>query len=449
MPETVLVCHPGNRTLHLDVMESTVFDALLERAMTYLPFVVYDGNTRGFVLCLQRGYVDAAGLALEHQHVRFSNLCSAILKERNVDAAWEALEPSERQVIHLACPETRDAGCRTLKPRLSTKTDLYRLVALLQFVAYEGHAILSPILQTWRLVQFVAAAVKGGSRASQWSLDAWQHLTLEERDAWKARFGSNEYKPKDIKRELTTFCAQQERNHPYLDALATCQKRRDLLAFHALVLKTAGPIPEKTVLPEVTWRTTRALRVLVDRDKSPFPLAMVAMVVHDGTVVSALRDYFAFWRGHKSATVFKRWDHAFWQGKPTALYYVTRVVRRYARLRSSLARFVSFSQPKRGECCPCETTALYCKDCLELKSIPNFSHPPPGRAIAFDVNADRVVCQLCKSTRIIGVPLFNSLNPSTTLSLSHPDRNPLHICDGSPLCFVKTSYTGTCRSCDE
>lgn len=428
-------------------MGTVLPDALLERVMTYVHFVVYDSKARLFVLCVQRGYVDATGLGLEHQHVRFSNLCSAIFKDKTKAArsAWEALAHTERQVIHLVCPETTTDYLVLKETRFVSTTDIYRLIALWQFVAYEGHADLARILQSWRFLQVVAAAVKGGNRASQWILNAWQQLTPEEQNAWQESFGPQTYyKAKEIKRQLTTTLGV-----PF-DALTICPNRRDLLAFHDLVLKTTGSWSSSvSSIPGVTWRATRALTALVDSDKSPFPLAMVALFVNDEAVVSALRDYLAFWRGYKTPAVFKRWDGSFWQERPAALYYVNHVVRRYARLKSSLVRFVAFGQPKRGEeqWCPCDTTALYCKDCLEIKSIPNFSHPPPGRSLAFDVNANRVVCQLCKSTRVIGVPLFNPRNPSTTLTLSHPDRAPLHICDGSPFCFIKTSYTGTCRTC--
>lgn len=424
-------------------MDSIFYDALVERVLSYLPFVVYDGKARWFVLCTQRGYVDASGLDLEHQHIRLSTLCKAILKDRNVDAAWEALCRSERETIHFVFPETRgDKGCRVLRERLSSVEDVQRLVALLQFVSYEGRASLNSSLQTWRLLQFLAASIKGGNRSSQWTTDAWNKLSLDEQEAWMKRFGPDVHTPKEIKTALDEAYAP-----PYLDTLANCQKRQDLLTFHALVLKTMGKVPDAAPLPEIHWRTVRTLRVLVDRDKSPFPLALVALFVEDGVTVSALQDYFAFWIGEKNATVFKEWGGKFWQGHPETHWYVTHVIRRYARLKSSVARIVKFRDPKRGHCCSCQTMALYCKECLEIKTIPNFSHPPPGRSIAVDINANRVVCQLCNSIRVVGIPLFEPRNPSMTLSLSHPDRHPLHICDGSPFCFVKTSYFGSCGTC--
>lgn len=431
-------------------MERVVDDALLERVVTYIPFVVYDGKARWFVLDIQRGYVDAAGLELEHQHVRFTNLFSAVMKGRNIESAWQALEHSEHQAIHLISPETTEIETRyeALKKRLSSKMEMHRQVALVQFVTYEGHGDMCRIERTWRLLQLVAATVKGGSRALQWSANAWQLLSPEEQNSWTARFGPSGSKPNEVKKQIEALFDGYLDDHPYLNYLAICQKRCDLLAFHAVVLKNIGQVPKVTEVPGVTWASCRALRAIVDRDDCPFPLALVPLFVEDGDIAFALRDYLGFWRGEKPATVFKRWDGPFWQSKPTAVFYATLVVQRYARLKSSLVRFVPFHQPKRGSSCPCQTTALYCKDCLELKSIPNFSHPPPGRSIALDMNANKVVCQLCKSPRIIRVPLFNSLNPSTSLSISHPDRFPLHICNGSPLCFVKTSYVGSCRACD-
>lgn len=144
-------------------MDAVFHDALVERVVSYLPFVVYEGKARSFVLCTQRGYVDATGLDLEHQHVRFSTLCTAILKNRNVDAAWQALCPTEQETIHLVCPETRGSdGCRALKERLTSIEAVQRLVAFLQFVSYEGQASLNLTRQTWRLLQFIAASIKGG-----------------------------------------------------------------------------------------------------------------------------------------------------------------------------------------------------------------------------------------------------------------------------------------------
>ena len=424
-------------------MDAVCHDALVERVLSYLPFVVYDGKARSFVLCTQRGYVDATGLDLEHQHVRFSTLCTAIVKNRNVDAAWQALCPSEQEIIHLVCPETRGSeGCRALKERLTSIEAVQRLVAFLQFASYEGQACLGLTLQTWRLLQFIAASIKGGSRSSQWTSEAWKMLLLDEQEAWMKKFGPGVPNPKEIKTSLGGAYM-----HPYLDPLVNCQKRRDLLAFHALVLKSIGKIPEASSLPENKWRAVRALRALVDRDESPFPLSLVALFVDDVVAVSALRDYFAFWIGEKKASVFKEYDGKFWQGHPATVYYATRVIQRYTRLKSSMVRFQRFQYPKLGNCCYCDVMALYCKDCLELKSIPNFTHPPPGRSVAIDINADSVVCQLCKSTRVIEVPLFEPCNPSVGLSLSHPDRQPLHICDGSPFCFIKTSYLGSCGTC--
>lgn len=431
-------------------MDPVVYEALLERAISYLPFVNYDGKAGLFVLSTQRGYVDANGLVLEHQHVRLSKLVTAIFRDRNVDVAWEALSHTERLTIYVTCPETRGSdGCQALGSVIASPKDVHRLVALLQFVAYEGNRALIRTLQTWRFVQFVAAVLKGGSRSSQWTTDAWNQLMREEQDAWRLKFGPRAHKPKEIKAKLSKRWIQGAQGGTYLEPLAICQKRRDLLAFHALVLKTTGQVPEVPTLPNMRWTAVRALTALVDKDVSPFPLALVALFVEveDVEVVSALRDYMAFWRGDKTASVFKRWNKTFWQGHPTAIYYVTHVIRRYSRLKSSFVRLVEFSHPKRRTCCPCEIAALYCKNCLEIKSIPNFVHPPPGRSIALDINADRVVCQLCKSTRIIRVPLFDPLNPSVSLSLSHPDRQPLHICDGSPFCLVKTSHIGTCSTC--
>ena len=431
-------------------MECVIDEVLLERVLTYIPFVLYDGKARSFVLCVHRGYVDAAGLGLEHQHVRFTKLLSAVVKGRNIQVAWEALEHSERQAFHLAFPETMgiEADHSTLKKRLSSDKELHRLVALLQFVAYEGHGDMPRIDQTWRVLQLIAAAVKGGTRALQWTAKAWQLLTAEERDSWTKRFGLRGYEPKEMKKQLEAFCARYVDDHPYLDELAICPKRCDLLTFHAAVQKIIGQVPKVTQIPGVTWSTRRALKAILDKYDIPFPLAVVALVADDGEVVSALRDYLGYWRGERPKTVLSKWGGEFWQKKPAAVFYMTLVMQRYARLKSSQVRLVSFDQPKRGDCCPCQTTALYCKDCLELKSIPNFCHPPPGRSIAFDINANGVVCQMCKSTRIIRVPLFNPQNPSTTLSISHPDRSPLHICNGSPFCFAKTSYAGSCRSCE-
>lgn len=424
-------------------MGPVIRDALLERAVSYLPFVVYDGKAGLFALCKQSGYVDATGLDLEHQHIRFINLCSTVFHERNVNAAWLTLCRSEQETIRSIYPESNPSdGCRALRSELFSMKDVHRLVALLQFVSFEGLVSVHNTLQTWRLVQFLAAALKGGSRSSQWTMDAWNRLTVHERDAWRKTFGPSVSTPKEIKTAINESWI-----NPYLDALAICQKRRDLLTFNALILKTAGKVPETPNLPAISWSTVRALKVLVDRDKSPFPLALLALFIEDVEVVAAFRGYFAFWRGEKTASVFKQWDGKFWQGHPTSLFYMTQVLRRYARLRSNRARFVGLDYPKRGESCPCETSALYCKDCLEIKSIPNFSHPPPGRSIALDVNANRVVCQLCRSTRVIRVPLFNPENPSVTLSLSHPDRQPLHICYGSPFCYVKTSYLSCCGTC--
>lgn len=424
-------------------MDAVFHDALVERVVSYLPFVVYEGKARSFVLCTQRGYVDATGLDLEHQHVRFSTLCTAILKNRNVDEAWQALCPTEQETIHLVCPETRGSdGCRALKERLTSIEAVQRLVAFLQFVSYEGQASLNLTRQTWRLLQFIAASIKGGSRSLQWTSDAWNALLVDEQEAWMKKFGPGVPNPKEIKTSLS-----EAYMHPYLDPLVNCQKRRDLLAFHALVLKTMGKIPEASSLPENKWRAVRALRALVDRDASPFPLALVALFAEDAVAVSALRDYFAFWIGEKKASVFKEYDGKFWQGHPATLYYVTHVIQRYTRLKSSVVRLQRFQHPKRGHCCYCDVMALYCKDCLEIKSIPNFSHPPPGRSVAIDINANRVVCQLCKSARVIDIPLFKPRNPSVGLSLSHPDRQPLHICDGSPFCFMKTSYLGSCGTC--
>lgn len=404
-------------------MDAVFHDALVERVVSYLPFVVYEGKARSFVLCTQRGYVDATGLDLEHQHVRFNTLCTAILKNRNVDAAWQALCPTEQETIHLVYPETRGSdGCRALKERLTSIEAVQRLVAFLQFVSYEGQASLNLTRQTWRLLQFIAASIKGGSRSLQWTSDAWNALLVDEQEAWMKKFGPGVPNTKEIKTSLS-----EAYMHPYLDPLVNCQKRRDLLAFHALVLKTMGKIPEASSLPENKWRAVRALIALVDRDASPFPLALVALFAEDAVAVSALRDYFAFWIGEKKASVFKEYDGKFWQGHPATLYYVTHVIQRYTRLKSSVVRFQRFQHPKRGNCCYCDVMALYCKDCLEIKSIPNFSHPPPGRSVAIEINAHRVVCQLCKSARVIDIPLFEPRNPSVGLSLSHPDRQPLHI----------------------
>lgn len=431
-------------------MERAIDNALLEKVLTYIPFVVYDGKARSFVLCVHRGYVDATGLGLEHQHVRFAKLLSAVVKGQDIQAAWEALEHSERQALHLACPEMTivETDCSVLKTRLSSNTEVHQLVAFFQFVAYEGHCDMALIGRTWRVLQLVAAAVKGGTRALQWTTKAWQRLTTEEQDSWTRQFGPLGHEPKEMKKQLKTFCSRYVDDHPYLDDLAICEKHYDLLAFHALVQKTIGSVPKMTQIPGVTWATRRALKAIVDKDNVPFPLAVVALVVDDGDVVSALRDYLGYWRGKESNAVFKKWDGEFWQGKPAAVFYITSVIQRHARLKSSHVRLVQLDQAKQGECCPCRTAALYCKDCLELKSIPNFCHPPPGRSIAFDINADRVVCQMCKSTRVIQVPLLNPLNPSTTLSISHPDRSPLHICNGSPFCFTKTSHVGSCRACE-
>lgn len=433
-----------------EVMGSIIDDALVERVLTYVPFVVYDGNARCFVLCVQRGYVDATGLGLEHQRVRFASFLTCVYKNTNVESAWRDLENSERRVIQLACPETNDSetGCSELKARLSSSTELHRLVALWQFFAREGNDDVPRIFRTWRFIQVVAAAVKGGSRAKQWTKSAWQSLTADEQTSWMKKFGSMAHLPSEISNRLKAFCSRLVDDHAYLDGLVICPKRCDLLTFHSAVLKVVGSVPKVPEIPEVTFAARRALIAIIDKDCSPFPLALVPLFVNDRNVVAALKDYFQFWQGKKTDAVFKQWDTRFWQCNIAAVFFVTLVVKRYARLKSSLVRFMPFKQPKEGKGCPCETAALYCKDCLELKSTPNFKHPPPGESIAFDVNQDRVVCQLCRSARIIRVPLFNPLNPSLTLCISHPDRNPLHVCDRSPFCFAKTSYVGSCRTCE-
>ena len=229
-------------------MERAIDNALLEKVLTYIPFVVYDGKARSFVLCVHRGYVDATGLGLEHQHVRFAKLLSAVVKGRDIQAAWQALEHSERQALHLACPEMTivETDCSALKTRLSSNTEVHQLVAFFQFVAYEGHCDMALIGRTWRVLQLVAAAVKGGTRALQWTTKAWQRLTTEEQDSWTRQFGPLGHEPKEMKKQLKTFCSRYVDDHPYLDDLAICEKHYDLLAFHALVQKTIGPVSKMT-----------------------------------------------------------------------------------------------------------------------------------------------------------------------------------------------------------
>ena len=152
-----------------------------KKLFTYMPFVVYDGKARSFVLCAHKGYVDATGLGLQHQNVRFAKLFSAVVTGRDMQVAWQALEHSERQALHLACPETTiiKADCSVLKTRLSSNTEVHQLVAFFHFVAYEGHCDMTLIGRTWRVLQLVAAVVKGGTRALQWTTKAWQRLTTE------------------------------------------------------------------------------------------------------------------------------------------------------------------------------------------------------------------------------------------------------------------------------
>ena len=356
----------------------------------------------------------------------------------------------EREVIHSVYPSTREEKpeCSTLKTHLQSKVDIHRLVGLLQFFAFEGHNDVIRIHRTWRLLQLVAGATKGGNRAKLWTSKAWQSLTREEKSSWETRFGSLAYQPTTITNRLQEFCTRFLSSHSYLDAMVISHKRFDLLAFHHHVLKTIGQVPNETEIPGVSWKSRCALNAIIDTDQCPFPLAVVAFFIcNDQVAVSALKEYKQFWEGKLTDRVFKKWDRQFWKNHPAAVYYISTVVKRYARLKNSLVRFMSFKNPKQGACCPCQTTALYCKDCLEIKSIPNFKHPPPGGSIALDVNTDRVVCQLCKSPRIIKIPLFNPSNSDTTLSITHPDRSPLHICNGSTYSFTLTSYNGSCREC--
>ena len=55
-----------------------------------------------------------------------------------------------------------------------------------------------------------------------------------------------------------------------------------------------------TQIPGVTCATRRALKAIVDKNNVPFSLAVVALVVDDGDVVSALRDYLGYWRRKRS-----------------------------------------------------------------------------------------------------------------------------------------------------
>ena len=64
------------------VMEQIVDDALIERVLTYLPFVVYDGRAGCFVLRTQRGYVDANDLGLARTIYQSAFVCFQQSKDK-------------------------------------------------------------------------------------------------------------------------------------------------------------------------------------------------------------------------------------------------------------------------------------------------------------------------------------------------------------------------------
>ena len=56
--ETVsLAYHLYNNPFRVNkaIMERAIDNALLEKVLTYIPFLVYDGKARYFVLCVHRG----------------------------------------------------------------------------------------------------------------------------------------------------------------------------------------------------------------------------------------------------------------------------------------------------------------------------------------------------------------------------------------------------------
>ena len=354
------------------------------------------------------------------------------------------------------------------------------------------------------LVGFWAAVAKASGRCAARTVhSAWKRLQSETRRELAARFdsladadavettkkrdvGENEREPaacssalQGWKRRLPLVRGelidrvQKElpRRTRSVSGLAVDHKRTTLSAFHADVLKhVVGTTRRKTRVSTTTkderaaakgrscagvaLRTLLALQRAVDADVTSFPLSLVVLFTKDESVGNAVRDYHAYWTGEMSRReAFGKWDGSFWQQRPREKTLVTAAVYRYARLSGQRVRYLRrpVRRPFRGRDrreCDCSSRVRFCEQCLKTLSYPDVQHVPSGRSVLLDANSCTIACQTCNSSRVTSIPLRSRRNDSLTMTLAHPDRLPISVCDRRPECKNLTSNPdGDCRRC--
>lgn len=355
------------------------------------------------------------------------------------------------------------------------------------------------------LVSFWAAVVKGNGRcAARTVRSAWQRLHLATRRRLSAQFASladadgdedsaaersdrvdESTALRDWKRRLPL--ARNElidrvreecpRRTSSVTGLSVDPKRTTLSAFHADVLRVVGGTRserdpkfvggigsvgvEAKSCAGVPLRTLLALQRVVDADATPFPLSLVVLFSKDECVGNALRDYHSYWTGRASRKeAFGQWDKRFWQKHPREKTLVMATVYRYARLKGQRLRYLRLPRARRSRRggrerlastssrCDCSTRVRFCQQCLKMLSYPDVQHVPSGRSVLLDANSCRVACQTCNSSRVTLVPLRTKRNVSVSLTLAHPDRLPVSVCDRRLNCGNVTSNPdGDCRRC--
>lgn len=366
--------------------------AALERALITVPFSSYDQRKRRYVL--PTSTTDADADADTDTDTKFACFFSAVLKgdtrsnSPSISKAWKSLSSTQRQRIRCEFP----TSC------LSSNRD-------------------------------------AGNRTS---CDRSKKDEEEPMPVWKRL---KEEVISKVRREMPG------RRHCVI-GLSLCPKRCTLLAFHSFLLRTIG---SAEYCGGVSLRTIFSLQRIVDSDRSPFPLSLIALFTKDRAAVRAIRDYRLFWKGRKcQKEVLGKWNRQFWTSRPDELVLVTVVVQRYCKLKSQRIAYMPLAVPKHlaAERCNCPAKVRFCKQCMKTITYPDIRNVPSGRSVLLDVNSKKIVCQTCNSTRITRIALFEKFNDSVTMSIGHPDRHPVRVCNSNASCLnVTSNLDGDCGRC--
>ena len=313
-------------------------------------------------------------------------------------------------------------------------------------------------------VSFVASLLKSNARSAATTIgEAWTRLDpRQRRDLLRycgAVAAAREGPCWKTLREELVGVAKARMPRVVASELALCTKRCNLTAFHSWMLRVIGTAKQCNGVPLGLVCT---LQGMVDRDVSPFPLSLVTLFSRDRRVNEAIRDYHAYWCGaHEShRRVFTKWNRDFWQSRPREWTLCTVVCHRFARRRGQRLRYVRRRTYEEDDAaaaaaaatrhrCDCPARVRFCRRCLNLLTFPDILHAPKGRGVLLKTDTLEAVCQTCNTARVTSVALWSRRNPHLTMTIGHPDRQPVRVCDGNDgRCINVTSNPdGRCGSC--